>query len=166
MITDPVIAAGRPFLYVAAGEFYEDEPDDDVPSDFSFTFDLINEPQTNSYLKGVFDSRKIDEKYIAVGSGHDQKALAFKEKGNTVEDNKVYITDIDPEAEFARNAKLVIEFNADIDDGVNTALAKVTKRGGVYTLDGRLISKNGNISSLKNAQPGIYIVNGVKVVVK
>ena len=167
MITDPIIAAGRPFLYVAAGEFYEDEPDDPLPSDFSFTFDLINEPQTDGYLKGVFDNRTIPEKYIAVGSGHDQKALAFKEKGNNVEDNKVYITDIDSEAgEFARNAKLVIEFNADIDDGVNTALAKVTKRGGVYTLDGRLISKNGNISSLKNAQPGIYIVNGVKVVVK
>lgn len=167
MITDPVIAAGRPFLYVAAGEYYEDEPDEAVPSDFSFTFDLVNQPQTNDYLKGVFDSRTINEKFIVVGYGHDQKALAFKDKGNSVEDNKVYITDTDPEAgEFTRNAKLIIEFDDDLDDGINTVLEKVTKRGGVYTLDGRLISKSGNISNLKNAQPGIYIVNGVKVVVK
>ena len=167
LITDPVIPAGRPFLYVVAGDYYEDEPDDPVPSDFSFTFDLINKPQTDSYLKGVFDSKTIQEKYIAVGSGNGDKALTFKDKGNTVEDNKVYITDINPNAEaFARNAKLEIDFNTDIEDGVEAVLQKVTKRGGIYTLDGRLISKNGNINNLKNAQPGIYIVNGVKVVVK
>ncbi|MBO4611723.1 MAG: discoidin domain-containing protein [Bacteroidaceae bacterium] len=167
-ITDPEVPAGRPFLYVASGEYYpEDGPDDAAPSDFSFSFNLVKKPQTDGYLKGTFDGKAIQENFLAVGSGHAEEALVFKDKDTKVGDNNVYITDINPEAgEFANKTDLVIEFNDNIEDGISTVLQQVAKTGKIYTIDGRMVSKSGNLNNLRNVQPGIYIVNGVKIVVK
>ena len=168
LITDANVPAGRPFLYVAAGDYYpEDGPEDAYPSDFSFTFDLVSEPQTNGYLKGTFDGKAIQEKFLAVGSGHGEEALVFMDKGKSVGDNSVYITDIDPEAgAFPNKTELEIEFNTTIEDGIDNVLQKLSKTSDIYTLDGRLVSKGGNLNTLRNMQPGVYIVNGVKIVVK
>ena len=167
-ITDPTVPAGRPFIIVAAGEMPEegDEYDPVMPV-FSFTLDLVNAPQTNNYLKGAFDSKTIDVKFMAIGSGTEDKALAFKNSGTTTGDNRVYITDTAEGNEgFLRKAAIVeITFDENLEDGIAAAIQKVNRQGGIYTLDGRLIG-NGNLNTISNLPKGAYILNGQKVIVK
>lgn len=165
-ITDPTVPAGRPFIIVAAGEMPEegDEYDPVMPV-FSFTLDLVNAPQTKNYLKGAFDSKTIDVKFMAIGSGTEDKALAFKNSGTTTGDNRVYITDTAEGNEgFLRKANIV-EIAWDGTDNISTVLQKVSRVGGIYTLDGRLIG-NGNLNTISNLPKGAYILNGQKVIVK
>lgn len=167
-ITDPTVPAGRPFIIVAAGEMPEegDEYDPVMPV-FSFTLDLVNAPQTKNYLKGAFDSKTIDVKFMAIGSGTEDKALAFKNSGTTTGDNRVYITDTAEGNEgFLRKAAIVeITFDENLEDGIAAAIQKVNRQGGIYTLDGRLIG-NGNLNTISNLPKGAYILNGQKVIVK
>ena len=167
-ITDPTVPAGRPFIIVAAGEMPEegDEYDPVMPV-FSFTLDLVNAPQTKNYLKGAFDSKTIDVKFMAIGSGTEDKALAFKNSGTTTGDNRVYITDTAEGNEgFLRKAAIVkITFDENLKDGIAAAIQKVNRQGGIYTLDGRLIG-NGNLNTISNLPKGAYILNGQKVIVK
>lgn len=167
-ITDPTVPAGRPFIIVAAGEMPEEEDEyDPVQPVFSFTLDLVNAPQTNNYLKGAFDSKTIDVKFMAIGSGTDENALAFKNSGSTTGDNRVYITDTAEGNEgFLRKAAIVkITFDENLEDGIAAAIQKVNRQGGIYTLDGRLIG-NGNLNTISNLPKGAYILNGQKVIVK
>lgn len=167
-ITDPTIPAGRPFIIVAAGEMPEEGDEyEPVKPEFSFTFDLVNAPQTKNYLKGAFDSKTIDVKFMAIGSGTEDKALALKNAGTTTGDNRVYITDTAEGNEgFLRKAAIVeITFDENLKDGIAAAIQKVNRQGGIYTLDGRLIG-NGNLNTISNLPKGAYILNGQKVIVK
>lgn len=160
-IVDPVVPAGRPFLYVAAGD-YEPEADA-VNSDFSFTFDkIITTPQSDHFLKGIFNSRVIDERFIGVGSGHEEKALQFNDSGSTLGNHRVYITPGNDES-LPSTDELVIVFDEEAQDGIQTALQNIVRKGAIYTVDGRFIG-NGNLNDLK--QKGVYIINGTKVIVK
>ena len=160
-ITETTIPAGRPFFYVAAGDFDPDADVDAVPSDFSLAFDIINTPQTSGYLKGTFDSKKMEERFLTAGSGHEDGALKFYNAGTTLGNNRVYIT---PNGEsFPSSAALEIVFDANAGDGIQSALQNIARTGDIYTIDGRLVGK-GNLNSLN--QKGIYILNGTKVIVK
>jgi hypothetical protein len=163
---DNAVPAGRPFIIVAAGEMPEEGDEyEPVKPEFSFTFDLVNAPQTKNYLKGAFDSKTIDVKFMAIGSGHEENALAFKNSGSTTGDNRVYITDIEEGNEgFLRKAKIV-EIAWDGTDNISTVLQKVSRVGGIFTIDGRRIG-NGNLNTISNLPKGAYILNGQKVIVK
>ena len=160
-IVDPVVPAGRPFLYVAAGD-YEPEAEEAI-SDFSFTFDkIITTPQSDNFLKGIFNSRVIDERFIGVGSGHEEEALKFNDSGATLGNHSVYITPGNDES-LPSTDELVIVFDEEAQDGIQAALQNVVRKGTIYTVDGRLVG-NGSLNDLK--QKGVYIVNGTKVIVK
>ena len=163
-ITDPNIPAGRPFLYVVDGDMPEPDTEyDPALCEFSFTFDLINTPQTDKCLKGAFDSKTMEGRWIGVGTGHEEKALQFNNGGSTGV-NRIYILDAAEDAEpFSRTATLEFTFDESAEDGIATAIKNVTTTGNIYSLDGRLIGR-GNLNSLR--QKGVYIINGVKVTVK
>ena len=170
---DPAVPAGRPFFFVADGDMpasdaVEGEDYDPVIANLSFTFDLVNAPLNDSYLKGVFDNKKISERFLTTGSGHEEAALEWKAADSQVDVNRVYITDIAEGAEpFARTAELAeIVFNAEGQDGIQAALENLTKNNGaIYSIDGRLVG-NGNLNTISKLGRGVYIFNGAKVTVK
>ena len=166
-ITELNVPAGRPFFIVAAGEYDPDAEDEEpVYVDASFKLNLITEPQTANYLKGVFDGGAIQQKFLTAGVGHAEEALAFYDKGTTLADNRAYIVDTDEEAgSFFRKATIEIEFNASLEDGIQTAVKNVSRMGGIYTIDGRFVG-NGNLNTISNMPKGAYIINGTKVIVK
>ena len=53
----------------------------------------------------------------------------------------------------------------DVKD-ISTAIENISKPGNVYSLDGKLLRSGATLNSLKAMGKGIYILNGVKVVVK
>jgi len=166
-ITELNVPAGRPFFIVAAGEYDPDAEDEEpVYVDASFKLNLITEPQTANYLKGVFDGGAIQQKFITAGSGHEDEALKFYDKGTSIADNRAYIVDTDEEAgSFFRKATIEIEFNESLKDGIQTAVKNVSRMGGIYTIDGRFVG-NGNLNTISNMPKGAYIINGTKVIVK
>ena len=58
---------------------------------------------------------------------------------------------------------------ADAVDGVKdvtSAVDKISQKGNVYSMDGRLLKTGATLNSLKTLGKGMYILNGVKVLVK
>jgi hypothetical protein len=77
--------------------------------------------------------------------------------------NGAYITGETP---LDPNAELIVNFDNEAVDGIQTALNQVAKTGEIYTIDGKLMNRKGNLNDLQRYGKGIYILNGVKVVVK
>ena len=51
-------------------------------------------------------------------------------------------------------------------DGISNTLEKVAKSGNIYSADGKLVRANGTLNDMQKLGKGIYILNGVKVLVK
>ena len=51
-------------------------------------------------------------------------------------------------------------------NGINSTLENVSKRGNIYTIDGKLVRANGTLNDINSLGKGLYILNGVKVLVK
>ena len=49
---------------------------------------------------------------------------------------------------------------------MGTAIEKISQPGNVYSMDGKLLRTGATLNSLKSLGKGMYILNGVKVVVK
>ena len=164
MMADNEVAAGRPFIYVMNGEYYpaEERGEGEEPELVTFTFgsDFVTEPMNNGALKGAFTRTTIGAGVLTVGPIQFERTTATNTAVNT---DYAYIA---AEEAFPRNYKIEIVFDEEAEDGITSVLQKVATRGGIYTLDGRLVSKQGNLNSLRGIQPGIYVVNGIKVIVK
>lgn len=160
---DNTVPAGQPFIYVEGGDYIpvEERSEDDEPLlvDVTFGNDFVAEPQNSGALKGVFTRTTIGEGALNVG---DTKFTITTSTAAAVDTNGAYIVD---EEEVPRNYQVVAIFD-DEGNGITETLQTLTRSTDVYTIDGRLVRKGGNLNSLCNAQPGIYIVGGVKVVVR
>ncbi len=152
-------SAGRPFIYVNGDtEGYEAE-DELEPAQFHHFYDVVTAPQTDALLKGTFASTLVGAGAI-VAEGN---ALVVSKRSNTtVAANSAYIADEEP---YDLNAEIAVVIDAEGQDGIQTALANVSRSGDIFTIDGRRVGK-GNLNSLKNLGRGIYILNGTKVTVK
>ena len=162
------VIAGRPFFIITEGELPSDDEYEPVIAKFNFTFDLVNKPQTNNYLKGTFDSKTIPVRFLTTGSGNEESetVLEWKNKDTEVGANRVYITDTAEGSEgFLRKAEFEAVFDATLADGINTTIKNLSRMGGIYTVDGRFV-QNGNINTIPNLPKGAYIINGTKVIVK
>ena len=150
---------GRPFLYMKGKpeNYVADAAADDYDmAVFKHGYELVTEPQATRPLKGTFQSKQVGSGVI-VPSGN---TLAVSKKSNTsVAANGAYIS---AEEAYELEAEVVVIYG-DSADSVTEVLTKVANGGEVYTLDGRLVSRRGNLNNLSR---GIYILNGVKVVIK
>ena len=61
---------------------------------------------------------------------------------------------------------LVIEDEKLLADSIKETVEKVSAKGSIYSLSGRLVKQNGTLGDMNSFAPGIYILNGVKVLVK
>ena len=76
---------------------------------------------------------------------------------------------IDPNTEDYDYSICIAAAVKDVIDGVkdvSSAIEKINQRGDVYSMDGKLLMSGANLNSLKTLGRGMYILNGVKVVVK
>ena len=162
-------AAGRPFIYVHSGELEGYNPDNERElTIFKHGYDLVAEPQTDNALKGTFETTTLDRgEAYAEGNTFIVNTISknhlIQTERVTIGANKAYIA---PDPKFAADAELTITIDLDGEDGIAETLTKVAKSGAIYTIDGRLVSKKGNVNDLSRYGKGIYILNGVKVAVK
>lgn len=156
-------AAGRPFIYVKNGSYIpaDERIEEDEPALVSITFGstVVKEPQNSGALKGVFTRTNVDAGVLLVGEENFKGA----DSSTAIATDGAYISTDDS---YSSSDEVFIVYDTTPEDGISDALQKVSKNGEIFTLDGRLVNRNGNINSLRGAQPGIYIVNGMKVVIK
>ena len=162
------IDAGRPFIYIY-GET-ADYVEDDEPEHVVFTVNpqvIAREAQAGDALKGTYTQVKIDRgdvfckgnQLVVNKVGKDDIMVTY----TYVNANGAYITGETP---LDPNAELIVNFDKEAVDGIQTALNQVAKTGEIYTIDGKLMNRKGNLNDLQRYGKGIYILNGVKVVVK
>ncbi|MBO7068127.1 MAG: discoidin domain-containing protein [Bacteroidaceae bacterium] len=163
------IEAGQPALYIYGDTTTYDAEDDYVePVQFTMpgTPELVVKGDTINGLIGTLVPLTLDEYEIRFNAN-------YVEVGGGITACSAYISldscpEVDPEGDYDFSIFLG-EAGDDVTDGVknvNTALEKISKAGNVYSIDGKLLRTGATLNSLKTLGKGMYILNGVKVLVK
>ena len=155
-------SAGRPFLLVCGDlEGYDPEVEEEEVVEMKQNFEIgAIEPDNSSALKGTYKAKQIGYGYI-VQSGN--QLVVSKTSSTTVGANGAYI---EGEEKFDVEAEVTAVWDESAEDGLTEVINKVRNSGAVYTLDGRLVSKKATLSEVGRMPKGIYILNGVKIVIK
>ena len=152
--------AGRPVIIVNGDTALYQAADAPVAVKVKHNYTISAlEPQTSGILRGTYNATTVGDSVIVM-SGNK---FVVTNADTSVGRNSAYIVSengFDPKAEL----EIVLDGNA--QDGIQTALVKVSKAGAVYTIDGRLVSRHATLNELSRFGRGTYILNGVKIVVK
>lgn len=157
------VAAGRPFIFInGETENYDAELDDDYePVPFKHGYEINPEPYTSSYLKGTYTEKTL-ERGDVVAEGNQFIVIKDVMHGGSIFGNQAYIS---KENNFTFSEPVTLNITAE-EDGIAAAIADVAKNGVIYTIDGRVVSRNGNLNTISRLPKGIYLLNGRKVTVK
>ena len=130
---------------------------------------IVVEPDTVGGLVGNLVARTLKKGEIEFSG--NRAVCVETEKGTTLNSAVLDLTlcpPIDPD-EIEFDFSILLGAEADKADGVkniSTALEKISQPGNVYSMDGKLLRSGATLNSLKSLGRGMYILNGVKVVVK
>ncbi|MCR5181079.1 MAG: discoidin domain-containing protein [Bacteroidaceae bacterium] len=154
------VAAGHPFIYVLGDtEDYDAEGEtDEIAIHHGYSF--VAEVQAKSPLKGTFST-------IDLGSGiiiaQGNQFVVTNLMSGTI---KPYTAYIESEETLSPADDITFVIDMETPDGITTALKNVTRRGDIFSLDGRLLQQGGTINDLRKLGRGIYLINGTKVMVR
>ena len=149
---------GRPFILVHGAEFDPEATADEtemvvMKHNYAVT---ATEPQAEAALKGVFAETKVGAGVLVP---YQNTLTVSKQSSTKVAANGAYVSG---DAPYDLQATFEVKFG-DGEDAIQTIISNATRTGAIYTLDGRIVTRKGNINSL---QRGIYIINGTRVVIK
>ena len=117
----------------------------------------MKETVDGNVVKGAIYPKQVGEGVITIANN---KFTVTKSPNATTGESSAYIVSGDE----TFNNKLPVSYVITADpDNIQETLNKVARTGDIYTLDGRLVGR-GSLKSLR--QKGVYIINGVKVLVK
>ncbi|MCD8301813.1 MAG: discoidin domain-containing protein [Prevotellaceae bacterium] len=156
-IEDNVAEGGHPFIFISGSTDQYDSSADAEVLTFTHGYDIEREPMTVGELVGSYYGETIGAgKALASGNGFE----VTKQSSSYVDDNSAYIS-----TEFDLEDTLTLVISDESFDSIEETVATVSQDGNIYSIDGKLLGK-GNLGTVKSLGRGIYIVNGVKVVVK
>lgn len=155
---DNVAPAGSPFIYITGTDEYVEEAEP-VLHNFTYSGELNVAADTIGAVHGsYFGTTAPKGSIIATGEG------AFKAvRSNTnIGWNSAWIN---AQLEDPKNAEITVTMAEGVFDSIKDAVVNANKDGKIYSIDGTYVGK-GNINTVKGLKKGLYIVNGVKVLVK
>lgn len=159
--TEP-IQAGTPFFMIVEGEY-----DGTTTEDISFTLGsgMASEPKSQAGVYGTFVDTKIGSGNVAF-TGNESKGVEDEEF--TVAAGTGYLKYGEVAMPEGATYDLAIEIDGQFDDwtSISNAIQTVAKRGDIYNMNGQIIRQNASLNDVKSLGRGIYILNGVKVLVK
>ncbi len=142
-------AAGQPFIYMSGALSDYDETSESYAASFTRGSELAVEPLTSGKLVGVYYATTLAEG-CAVTNGNE---FVLASDGDTASANSAYIN-----ATFDSETDITLDISEETYDAINSIVEAVNANKGIYTIDGV------RVSSI--AKPGLYIVDGKKVMVK
>ena len=168
------IPAGEPVLYIL-GDTTSYDANDDYVEPIKFTISGNEKPvvegATVNGLIGTLVTYALDGTLIYFNANY---AAVPAEGQNLAVTPCSAVLDLDNCPQVDPNGSYDFSIclgslAADVADGVkdiSTAIENISKPGNVYSMDGKLLRTGATLNSLKSLGKGMYILNGVKVVVK
>lgn len=170
--------AGYPVFYMLDEPADYDPTADAEPVAFKHGASFVKAPVETGFMRGTFSKLTVGEGYIVTGGN----LIDIQQEGHAAdfERNEFYITEkfitnaVVANGTYVADAELLnpglnVTFTIaekPVDDAVASVLTQTTKRGELYTIDGRLVGRNVTLKDLKRFGKGLYIIDGIKVTVK
>ena len=163
---DVNIQPGTPFFVIPEGE-YNGETTEDVQ--FTLGNSLTSEPKSACGLYGTFVDKWIGTGNV-VFTDNVAKGVEGKDNGRNfcVPAGSAYLVYGETSLPEGAEYDIAIKINGKFDDmtSISNTVSNVAKRGNVYSLDGQILRQNATLNDVKSMGSGLYIINGVKVLVK
>ena len=168
------ISAGMPAIYIFSDTTMYDAEDDYIEP-ILFTMpgeeELVVKGDTINGLIGVIGNHTLLPHEIYFSGNHpvcvgSAGYYIYSPNWGVVLD-MLSCPNVDPEETY--DFSICLNGEGDTADGVeniSTALENISKPGNVYSMDGKLLRSGATLNSLKAMGKGMYILNGVKIVVK
>jgi len=171
------IPAGHPTFYIY-GDTLDYDAEDDYVEDIEFTMpgtpEMVEKGDTINGAIGVIGNHTLKKhqiyfsgnKPVCVG---EEGYYVYSPKWGVVLDLDVELCPVLNPEEEDYDFAICLNGEGDKADGVeniSTALENIGKPGNVYSMDGKLLRSGATLNSLKAMGKGMYILNGVKVLVK
>lgn len=167
------IEPGQPFIYIYGNledwvEETEEEPTENIPMEFALNSEkIVTEAATENGLVGTLVPTTVPAGNILFTN--NTTTCVENQEGQSLSYGKAYLDInacpvINEDDEYTLSI-LISESAADAD-GIQEALANISKTGNIYTTDGKLVRTNATLNDMKRLGQGTYILNGVKVFVK
>ena len=163
---DGDIEAGTPFFVIPEGT-YDGESTEDVY--LHMRSHMTSEPKQLAGLVGTFTDKWIGTGYVGFSAG-EAKAIEGTDTGHnfSVPAGSAYLKYGEARVSDDADYDLAIQISGKYTDwtSIEHTVASVAKRGNVYGMDGQLLRQNATLQDVKALGRGLYIINGVKVLVK
>lgn len=149
--------AGDPFIYITGTGEFDEEASKEL---HSFTYGNVLNTKADTiagHVGSYFETTAPRGAVIPEGDSFIALTTATRIGANSAWINAL--------VEDPRNAEVTYKVANGDFDAIKDAVANVNKGGKIYSIDGTYVGK-GNINTVKGLKKGLYIVNGVKVMVK
>ncbi len=157
-LPDNTAAAGQPCVAVYGDlDDYEGEDTEEELLIFAHGYELCLAAKTEGDLVGNY-YHSIVGMGKAVASGNTFEVTTSV--ASTAQANTAYI-----DGGFSTSDVITTTIGESEYDAIANVVSNVTKSGNIYSIDGKLLGK-GNINTARRMGKGLYIVDGVKVVVR
>jgi hypothetical protein len=152
---------GEPVVYMAEGTYDAEAVGDTTAVAVQLGDEVAFAPVNGTALKGTYATIDLaDEAILFGGAG----CAVTTDENKTVYANRAYVDSTVP-ADPAGSYSLVLEVNGELTR-IESILATVSDKGDLYGADGRLLKTGATLGDLDQMPAGIYILNGVKILVK
>ncbi|MBR4130139.1 MAG: discoidin domain-containing protein [Bacteroidaceae bacterium] len=163
------IPAGQPVIYIYGDTTSYDADDEYVePVKFKYSTDeklVLKGDTINGFIASLVNhSLKAHEIYFSGNHAQCIGTTGYYISGPCVVLDMPECPNVDPEGDY--DFSICLNEEGDTADGVKTVLKNISKPGNVYSMDGKLLMTGATLNSLKTLGKGMYILNGVKVLVK
>ncbi len=157
-LEDNAAEAGQPFILIDGDleDYNASDPEEEIIV-LNHGYDLAKNAQTTGRLVGSYYSETVGYgKALADGNAFTVSTTMLAAVG----DNSAYIDGFETTDQIT-----IVVSDEEYDNIAETVQAVAKQDGNIYSIDGKFIGK-GNLKTVQSLAHGIYIVNGVKVVVK
>ena len=167
--TEGTVEAGQPILFIMDTpenwkEATEEAPAEITPIVFKLNTKFNFNAGSHNGLVGTLVSKPAKEDMVTFVNNTVETVKA--DEPRTIQGSTAYL-DINacPQIEAGEHALSILLPDV-TPDGINSTLEHISQRGNIYTIDGKLVRANGTLNDINSLGKGLYILNGVKVLVK
>lgn len=154
--------AGQPVVYTLDGTYDQENEDDAKVVTLTVGTGLCTEPLNTGALQGTYESLDLSDEAIIFAAG---KCELSTDETSHVSNNHAYLPKDAAQAEATGSYDLVLEVGGDLT-AVRSVLNRLSELGDIYDTAGKLLRRNATLNDVHSLSHGIYILNGIKILVK
>ena len=156
------IEAGQPVVFLSEGDYDAEAEEDPTTVAMQVGTRIAAQPLNDGALQGTYQELSLEQDVLVF---RDASCDLTTEENRTVGGHRAYVVPAAVSADPAATYDLVLEVGGGLT-GIRSALENVARRGDVCNVAGQLVRRNASLSEVGTLPAGVYILNGVKILVK